>query len=130
MRSAGPSTSSSGRSCSRSTSRVSRSTAAGPRYVPLPRYPAVVQDVALVLDEATPAELVERAIRQAGGALVRQVELFDVYQGEPIPAGKRSLAYHVVYQATDRTLRDEEVAAVHARIERALAVGLGAQLRA
>lgn len=104
--------------------------AAGPRYEALPRYPAVVQDVALVLDEATPAESVERAIRQAGGALVRRVELFDVYQGDPIPAGKRSLAYHVVYQAPDRTLRDEEAAAVHARIERALAIGLGAQLRA
>ena len=100
-----------------------------PRYEPLPRYPAAIQDVAVVLDAAVPAETVEGTIRRAGQPLVRQVELFDIYQGEPIPAGRRSLAYHVVYQAPDRTLTDREVAEVHHRIEQALVGELGAQLR-
>lgn len=101
-----------------------------PRHSPAPRFPAVVQDVAVVLDVAVPAETVEGLIRRVGQPLVKRVELFDVYQGDPIPAGKRSLAYHIAYQSPERTLTDEEVAEIHRRIERALVGELGAQLRA
>ena len=99
------------------------------RYEQLPRFPSVVQDVAIVLDVAVSAESVATRIRRAGQPLVKRVELFDVYEGGAIPVGQRSLAYHITYQAPDRTLTDVEVAEVHHRIERALTGELGAQLR-
>jgi phenylalanyl-tRNA synthetase beta chain len=94
------------------------------------RFPAVVQDVALVVDENLSADEVRRAILASGGQLLRDVRLFDLYRGEPIPPGKKSLAYSLTYQAEDRTLTDGEVAKVQARIVRHLAKELGAELRA
>lgn len=96
---------------------------------PIPPYPAVKEDLAIVVDEDIPAEKVERVIREAGGQLLRDVSLFDVYRGAPVPPGKRSLAYALTYQAPDRTLTDEEVATVRERIIRRLERELGAQLR-
>jgi len=97
---------------------------------PIPRFPAVVQDVALILDEDLPAQKVREAIVEAGGKLLRRAELFDLYWGEPIPPGKKSLAYSLTYQAEDRTLTDDEVAQVQERIVRRLAEEFGAELRA
>jgi phenylalanyl-tRNA synthetase beta chain len=93
------------------------------------RFPAVEQDVALVVDEDLPAQVVEEAIVKAGGELLRRVELFDLYRGEQIPPGKKSLAYALAYQVEDRTLTDDEVARVQDRIVRRLAEELGAELR-
>jgi phenylalanyl-tRNA synthetase beta chain len=76
-----------------------------------------------------PAELVREVIRSAGTDLVRRVQLFDVYQGPGIPEGKLSLAYHIIYQASDRTLTDQEVNQVHGQIEGALKKQLRATLR-
>jgi phenylalanyl-tRNA synthetase beta chain len=97
---------------------------------PISRFPAVVQDVALIVDEDLPAQKVQEAIVEAGGSLLRRVELFDLYRGEQIPSGKKSLAYSLTYQADDRTLTDAEVAQVQERIVRRLAEELGAELRA
>ena len=94
-----------------------------------PAFPPVLEDLAIVLEEAVPAEAVEGVVRQAGGALLAGLRLFDVYRGEAIGAGKKSLAYAVTYQAPDRTLTDTEIAALRAGIVRALAEQLGAQLR-
>ena len=99
-------------------------------YQPLARYPAVMQDLAIVLDRSIANAQVEEAIRRVGRPLVKDVSLFDVYEGAPIPAGQRSLAYHIVYQSPERTLTDAEVKAVQAKIERELAQKLGAKLRA
>ncbi len=99
-------------------------------YRPVSRFPPVVQDIAIVVDEGVPAAGAEAAIRQAGRGLVVAVELFDRYQGPQIAPGKVSLAYHITYQAPDRTLTDDEVARVHARIVQRLAKDLGADLRA
>jgi phenylalanyl-tRNA synthetase beta chain len=99
------------------------------RYQPILRFPAVLEDVALVVDADTPARAVEDAIRTAGGDLLRQVELFDVYQGESIPAGKKSLAYALTFQAEDRSLTEEEVRTIYQRIQQHAAVELGAQPR-
>ena len=96
---------------------------------PIPRFPAVVQDVALILDEDLPAQKVREAIVEAGGKLLRRAELFDLYWGEPIPPGKKSLAYSLTYQAEDRTLTDDEVAQVQERIVCRLAEEFGAELR-
>ena len=97
---------------------------------PISRFPAIVQDVALVVDENLSAEEVRQAILVSGGQLLRDARLFDLYRGEQIAPGKKSLAYSLTYQAEDRTLTDDEVAKVQERIVRRLAQELGAELRA
>ncbi len=97
---------------------------------PISRFPAVVQDVALVVDENLSAEEVRQAILAFGGQLLQDARLFDLYRGEQIAPGKKSLAYSLTYQADDRTLTDDEVAKVQERIVRRLAEELGAELRA
>lgn len=96
---------------------------------PVSPYPAIYQDIAVVVDEGTPAAEVEATIWEAGGELLRQVRLFDVYRGEQIGPAKKSLAYALTFQSNERTLRDEEADRVRARIVRALEKRLGAQLR-
>ncbi|MDA8217941.1 MAG: hypothetical protein M0Z94_10030, partial [Dehalococcoidales bacterium] len=98
-------------------------------YRPLPKYPPVMQDIAVIVDEVIPSFEVKRRIFAAGGDLLRDAALFDVYAGEPIPEGQKSLAYSLTYQATDHTLTDEEVRAVHKSIEDALIRNLGARIR-
>ena len=68
-------------------------------------------------------------IRKAGGELLKHVQLFDVYQGSPIPEGHKSLAYSLTYQTDERPLTDKEVARVHAKIVKAAERELGAKLR-
>ncbi len=99
------------------------------RYRPLPRYPAVFRDMAVVVSERTPAADVEAAIFRTGGALVEAVDIFDVYRGKPVPEGKKSLAFSIQYRSADRTLTDEEVAAIHGRILETLERDLGGVLR-
>lgn len=82
----------------------------------LPRYPAVARDLALLAPDTIPAQRILEVIQAAGGDLVQKITLFDVYQGRQIPAGYRSLAYSILYQAVDRTLTDSEVEAVENRI--------------
>jgi phenylalanyl-tRNA synthetase beta chain len=103
----------------------------GVRYPirPVPVYPPVLEDLALLVDETIPAERVAETIRQAGGERVIDVRLFDVYRGEQIGAGMKSLAYSLTYQAPDRTLTDAEVAQIRQRIIRQLEDGLGVKLR-
>jgi phenylalanyl-tRNA synthetase beta chain len=96
---------------------------------PVPAYPPILEDLAIVVDESVSAETVERAIRAAGGGMVADLRLFDLYRGDQIGSGRKSLAYSLTYQAGDRTLTDEEVARVRARIVRTLEADLGARLR-
>ena len=96
-----------------------------PAYQPLSKFPPVVQDLAVVVDATVPAARVEEAIRHGGGKLLKSLAFFDRYQGEPIPAGKVSLAYSLTFQAEDRTLTDEDVAAVHRKIVGRLAAEVG-----
>lgn len=93
------------------------------------RHPAVVQDLAMVLDADVPAERVVAEIRDAGGKLLEAVDIFDVYQGPQVPAGKRSLAYSLTFRAPDRTLNDAEVNTIRDRIIFKLQVSLEATLR-
>jgi phenylalanyl-tRNA synthetase beta chain len=98
-------------------------------YVPVGRYPAALRDIALVVEEGLPAERVAAEICAAGGELLRDVRLFDLYRGESIPAGHKSLAYALTYQADDRTLTDKEVDKAHEKIEGRLRHVLKAQVR-
>jgi phenylalanyl-tRNA synthetase beta chain len=100
------------------------------QITPISLYPAVYEDLAIVVDEQAPAEQVQALIEQAGGAMLRDVRLFDVYRGEQIGAGKKSLAYALIYQADDRTLTAEEAGQIRNRIIRRLEQELGATLRA
>ncbi len=95
---------------------------------PVPEVPPVLEDIALILDESIPAAQVEALIRQTGGKVLTEVKLFDVYRGEQIGAGKKSLAYSLTYQA-EKTLTDKEAAAIRNKIVRRLENELGAKLR-
>jgi phenylalanyl-tRNA synthetase beta chain len=97
-------------------------------YTPVPRFPAALRDVAVVVPEATSAQQVEAEIRAAGGDLLAGVRLFDLYRGDSIPAGTKSLAYALSYQA-DRTLADKEIDKAHEKIEKRLVHVLKAQIR-
>jgi phenylalanyl-tRNA synthetase beta chain len=100
------------------------------RYLqPISRFPAIAQDMSLVVDEDIPAQQVRDLIRVAGGLLLAEVTLFDVYRGEPIPPGKKSLAYSLTYRHAERTLTDAEVAKVHEKIAKQLGRDIGAELR-
>jgi phenylalanyl-tRNA synthetase beta chain len=96
---------------------------------PLPRFPSVSQDMSLIVDEEVSAQQVGECIRRAGGGLLAGLTLFDVYRGDPIPAGKKSLAYSLTYRHEQRTLTDKEVAKVHSRIAGQLGRELRAKLR-
>lgn len=95
----------------------------------IPKYPAIILDIALVVDEKIPNEVLEKAIRTWGGKLLKEVRLFDLYRGKQIPEGKRGLAYSLVYRAEDRTLTDEEVKKIHDRIITKLKQRLGVEIR-
>lgn len=103
-----------------------------PRYVvkSLPVTPAVLEDVAFVVAEEMPAANVEASIRKAGGALLKNVTLFDVYRGNPIPQGHKSLAYALTYQTDEKTLTDDEVKKLRKKIIALAERECGATLRA
>jgi phenylalanyl-tRNA synthetase beta chain len=97
-------------------------------YTPVPEAPPALRDIAVVVDESLPNEAVVSEIRAAGGELLTDVRLFDVYHGESIPPGKKSLAYALTYQA-DRTLKDTEIDQAHKRVENRLQHVLKAAIR-
>ncbi|MEA3336356.1 MAG: phenylalanine--tRNA ligase subunit beta [Chloroflexota bacterium] len=97
---------------------------------PVSSYPVVKEDLAVVVDEEVTAEQVEGVIRQGGGSLLVDVQLFDLYQGKQIESGKKSLAFSLTFQAMDRTLKDKDVEKVRRRIIGRLEKVLGAVLRA
>ena len=98
-------------------------------YSPLPKYPAINRDIALVLSDSVPAADVLAAVRSAGGELLVESRLFDVYAGERVEKGTRSLAISLVYRAADRTLTDEEVDAPLAKLVQQLETTFAAKLR-
>ena len=96
---------------------------------PLPVMPPVLQDIALIVDEAKTHAEVEAVIRKAGGGMLKSVRLFDVYRGDPVPEGRKSMAFSLTYQTDDRTLTDKEVAKVQEKIVKLSERELGATLR-
>jgi phenylalanyl-tRNA synthetase beta chain len=95
----------------------------------LSRYPAVVQHLALVVDESIPAARVHALIQQTGGDLLERAVLFDIYRGDQIPPSKKSLAYSLTFQAADRTLSDADATKVREKIVARLRRELAAELR-
>ncbi len=95
----------------------------------IPKYPAAQRDLAIVVERDIAVSEVAATIQVAGGELVRDVRLFDVYRGEGIPDDKQSLAYALTYQSYERTLTDEEIEQSQAAILAALRQRFGAELR-
>jgi phenylalanyl-tRNA synthetase beta chain len=98
-------------------------------YTPVARFPAALRDIAVVVAEEIAAEKVASEIRAAGGDLLQGVRLFDLYRGESVAQGNKSLAFALGYQAENRTLTDKEVDKAHKKIEDRLKHVLKAQIR-
>ncbi|CAA7599962.1 Phenylalanine-tRNA ligase [Acididesulfobacillus acetoxydans] len=95
----------------------------------VPRYPGVQRDLAVVVPRGVPAAEVRERILELGGELLQQAEIFDVYTGQPIPEDHRSLAFSLHYLSPERTLIDEEVNALNARIIEGIQQDFGAEWR-
>jgi phenylalanyl-tRNA synthetase beta chain len=106
-----------------------RNTAPQYQIRPVPSFPPVLEDIAIIVDESVAAARVESLIREAGGAELTDVHLFDIYRGEQVGAGKKSMAYSLTYQAQDKTMTDAEAAAIRIRVVKRLQQELGASLR-
>lgn len=99
------------------------------KYKPLPKFPAVTRDIAMLVDKNVAVAQIEEIIRNTSGKLLEEVKLFDVYEGEQIPENKKSVAYSAVFRAPDRSLTGEEVQEVFDKILKNLEKKLNAQLR-
>ena len=99
------------------------------RFEPISIYPKVERDLAIVVDKAVLSDMPTEIIYETGGEWVESVRLFDVYEGEQVPEGKKSLAYTIVYHSATETLTDKAVNALHERVVKHLNQELGAELR-
>jgi phenylalanyl-tRNA synthetase beta chain len=101
-----------------------------PRYRMVSRFPVVVRDIALVVEQRLPVQLLTEALTAAAPAIVREIQLFDLYQGKGLEPNQKSLAYRILMQDTEKTLEDSEVEAAVARLVNAASRIFGAALRA
>jgi phenylalanyl-tRNA synthetase, beta subunit, non-spirochete bacterial len=99
------------------------------RYRPLSRFPVVSRDLALLVEKEIESELLAQIMREQAGRILESVELFDAYDGQNLPEGRKSLAYSLQFLSNDHTLTDEEVNEQIERILRALHEHFGAELR-
>jgi phenylalanyl-tRNA synthetase beta chain len=96
---------------------------------PVPRYPAIVEDISLIVDETIPANEVTALIAQTGGKRLARVQLFDVFHSAQLGADKKSLAFRLAFQSEEKTLTDKDAAGLRNKIVKRLAQELGAELR-
>ncbi|MCR5229962.1 MAG: phenylalanine--tRNA ligase subunit beta [Solobacterium sp.] len=100
------------------------------RFAAIDRFPAVSRDIALVVDKNVTAKQLLEVVKKSGGRLVRSSSIFDIYEGEHVAEGQKSVALRIVYQAADHTLKEEEITAAHNAILAGLSKQLKAELRA
>lgn len=98
-------------------------------YKPLPKFPAVTRDLAVIVPDDVAVGDMEGAIERVGGELIERIKLFDVYKGGPVPEGHKSVAFSLVFRSREKTLVDQEVNEVFDRIVQELNKGFGARLR-
>ncbi|WP_064092568.1 phenylalanine--tRNA ligase subunit beta [Rossellomorea aquimaris] len=98
-------------------------------YSPIPRHPSITRDIALVVEQKVKAGELKGIIEKAGGKLLKEVSVFDLYEGEHMEAGKKSLAFSLKYFDPSKTLTDEEVVKVHDKVLQAVKAEAGAELR-
>lgn len=99
------------------------------KYKPIPKFPSVARDMAVLVDESILVQQIEDIIKRQGGSILESFKLFDVYQGKQVPEGKKSIAYSLVYRDENKTLTEKEVEKVHNKIVNTLEHLLGAELR-
>ncbi|MEW6584994.1 MAG: phenylalanine--tRNA ligase subunit beta [Nitrospirota bacterium] len=99
------------------------------RYRPIPKYPSVERDIALVVEETLPARTIQEMIRSFPSDLIEDVSIFDSYKGKNIPEGKKSLAFGIVYRSSERTLTVEEVENLHSSLVDYLLRKTGGEIR-
>jgi phenylalanyl-tRNA synthetase beta chain len=99
------------------------------RFEPIPIYPSVLRDLAIVVDQDMQSDMPIEIIYSTGGELVKSIRLFDVYIGDQVPEGKKSLAYTITYHSATKTLTDKAVNDLHDRVVKRLNQELGAELR-
>ncbi len=98
-------------------------------YAPIPVYQAALRDIAVVVEESISSEQIVAELRAGGGEMLTEVRLFDLYHGDQVPAGCKSLAYALTYQATDKTLTEKEIEKVHKKVEDRVRQVLKAKIR-
>jgi len=108
---------------------VDAATVGSTRFAPVSRFPTAAVDLALVVADETPAEAVRQVLLEAGGDRIESAWLFDVYRGDPVGAGRRSLTFRLRFGAPDRTLTDDDIGALRATCAEAASRRVGAQLR-
>ena len=104
-------------------------TAIIPKFQEISRYPAVRRDIAVIIDQAIPAQALVDLTRRTAGKLLVNLELFDEYRGEGIDSGRKSLALGLTFQDTSRTLNEDDVETAVGRVIAALKADFDAQLR-
>jgi phenylalanyl-tRNA synthetase beta chain len=102
---------------------------ADPTYSPLPKYPTVSRDLAILCDDAITVAQIEAVISASAGKLLRNIRLFDIYRGTGVPEGKKSMAFSLELRADDRTLTDTDSEQVVSKVLEALKASVGATLR-
>ena len=100
------------------------------KYTPIPKYPAVERDIALVVDEDVEVGQIESVISKKAKNILERAELFDVYRSDKLGENKKSVAYELIFRAQDRTLTDDEIKNTMEAITKELQTILGAELRA
>lgn len=85
-------------------------------YSPVPKFPAIKRDIAIVIDEDIFVREIETIIKKNGNKLIEKIDLFDIYTGDQIESGKKSVAYSIIYRAKDRTLTDNEISEIQEKI--------------
>ena len=98
-------------------------------YTEIPKYPAVSRDLALLIDQSVEFQQIEECARQTEKKLLKKVELFDVYEGKNLPAGKKSYAVNFILQDPEKTMGDKQIEAIMNKLIAQLTAKLGAQLR-
>ena len=98
-------------------------------YKPLPKFPAITRDISMLIKDDVIVKDIENVIKKKGGKLLERIQLFDVYKGNQITEGYKSVSYSITFRAQDRTLVDEDVNTAMKKILDALETELSAQLR-
>ncbi len=98
-------------------------------YTAIPRYPSITRDIALVVEKEVSAGNIQNVIKAAAGKLLKQVHVFDLYEGDRMEEGKKSVAFSLIYADPEKTLTDDEVVRVHTKVLEAVKEQIGAELR-
>lgn len=99
------------------------------KYSPIPRYPYIERDIAILVDESVSVASIIMSLKGFTSELIENVSVFDMYKGENIPQGKKSLAFNIIYRAKDKTLTDTEVDSVHSKLIQYICERTGGKIR-